>query len=153
MLMDLVSPLFPSAFLFIVCLGSLSRSFSKFQILWHHSMWSSFIYGITIILCEVESPFLSETKLFKSISKHLHLRCSKLGYERQDNKNISRMWKTSFHLYLFQANFTFEVFHNKSVHQHAPAECCFLAYNWCNVHAVLKSLWLRHSYKAGFEFH
>ena len=30
MLMDLVSPLFPSAFVFIVCLGSLSRSFSKF---------------------------------------------------------------------------------------------------------------------------
>lgn len=29
MLMDLVSPLFPSAFVFIVCLGSLSRSFSK----------------------------------------------------------------------------------------------------------------------------
>ncbi|CAL5428682.1 unnamed protein product [Camellia sinensis] len=28
MLMDLVSPLFPSAFVFIVCLGSLSRSFS-----------------------------------------------------------------------------------------------------------------------------
>ncbi|CAA2955601.1 protein root UVB sensitive 3-like isoform X1 [Olea europaea var. sylvestris] len=28
MLMDLVSPLFPSAFLFIVCLGSLSRSFT-----------------------------------------------------------------------------------------------------------------------------
>lgn len=29
MLMDLVSPLFPSAFIFIVCIGSLSRSFSK----------------------------------------------------------------------------------------------------------------------------
>lgn len=28
--MDLVSPLFPSAFVFVVCLGSLSRSFSKF---------------------------------------------------------------------------------------------------------------------------
>uniref|UniRef100_A0A7C9AYB0 Protein root UVB sensitive/RUS domain-containing protein n=1 Tax=Opuntia streptacantha TaxID=393608 RepID=A0A7C9AYB0_OPUST len=28
MLMDLISPLFPSAFLFIVCLGSLSRSFT-----------------------------------------------------------------------------------------------------------------------------
>lgn len=30
MLMDLVSPLFPSAFLLVVCLGSLSRSFSKY---------------------------------------------------------------------------------------------------------------------------
>lgn len=30
MLMDLLSPLFPSAFAFVVCLGSLSRSFSKF---------------------------------------------------------------------------------------------------------------------------
>ncbi|KAF9612636.1 hypothetical protein IFM89_003078 [Coptis chinensis] len=28
MLMDLVSPLFPSAFIFIVCLGSISRSFT-----------------------------------------------------------------------------------------------------------------------------
>lgn len=28
--MDLISPLFPSAFVFVVCLGSLSRSFSKF---------------------------------------------------------------------------------------------------------------------------
>ncbi|XP_022727024.1 protein root UVB sensitive 3-like isoform X2 [Durio zibethinus] len=28
MLMDLLSPLFPSAFIFIVCLGSLSRSFT-----------------------------------------------------------------------------------------------------------------------------
>lgn len=28
MLMDLVSPLFPSAFIFIVCIGSLSRSFT-----------------------------------------------------------------------------------------------------------------------------
>lgn len=31
MLMDLVSPLFPSAFVFIVCVGSLSRSFSEFR--------------------------------------------------------------------------------------------------------------------------
>lgn len=30
MLMDLLSPLFPSAFVFVVCLGSLSRSFSEF---------------------------------------------------------------------------------------------------------------------------
>lgn len=30
MLLDLVSPLFPSALIVIVCLGSLSRSFSKF---------------------------------------------------------------------------------------------------------------------------
>lgn len=29
MLMDLLSPLFPSAFSFILCLGSLSRAFSK----------------------------------------------------------------------------------------------------------------------------
>ncbi|XP_020979470.1 protein root UVB sensitive 3 [Arachis ipaensis] len=31
MLMDLISPLFPSAFVIIVCLGSISRSFSKFH--------------------------------------------------------------------------------------------------------------------------
>ncbi|XP_019247345.1 PREDICTED: protein root UVB sensitive 3 isoform X2 [Nicotiana attenuata] len=31
MLMDLVSPLFPSAFVFIVCLGSLSRSFTNYM--------------------------------------------------------------------------------------------------------------------------
>lgn len=31
MLMDLVSPLFPSAFVLVVCLGSLSRSFSKYM--------------------------------------------------------------------------------------------------------------------------
>lgn len=29
--MDLVSPLYPSVFVFVVCLGSLSRSFSKFS--------------------------------------------------------------------------------------------------------------------------
>lgn len=34
MLMDLISPLFPSAFVFVVCLGSISRSFSKFQYCW-----------------------------------------------------------------------------------------------------------------------
>ncbi|XP_024193128.1 protein root UVB sensitive 3 isoform X2 [Rosa chinensis] len=31
MLMDLVSPLFPSAFVFVVCLGSLSRSFTNYK--------------------------------------------------------------------------------------------------------------------------
>lgn len=30
MLMDLLSPLFPSSLIVIMCLGSLSRSFSKF---------------------------------------------------------------------------------------------------------------------------
>ncbi|KAB1209278.1 UPF0420 protein C16orf58 [Morella rubra] len=38
MLMDLVSPLFPSAFVFVVCLGSLSRSFNlTVELLWYNA--------------------------------------------------------------------------------------------------------------------
>lgn len=60
MLMDLLSPLFPSAFILIVCLGSISRSFSKFSIISH--LKNNSIY---------KSPFFAELFLFSELPKYL----------------------------------------------------------------------------------
>ncbi|KAL8161447.1 hypothetical protein V2J09_012936 [Rumex salicifolius] len=56
MLMDLLSPLFPSAFLFIVCLGSLSRSFSKVRYTrTHEHAWSLFLMLFILIISLLKS--------------------------------------------------------------------------------------------------
>jgi hypothetical protein len=45
MLMDLLSPLFPSAFIVVVCLGSLSRSFSAYHFL-HQTLKLRLRFGL-----------------------------------------------------------------------------------------------------------
>lgn len=79
MLMDLISPLFPSAFVFIVCLGSLSRSFSKFiQFMLPLSLESCHIFSFLIFpvislvfLYLIQNPF-NPSRAFSNFNCPLH---------------------------------------------------------------------------------